>query len=57
MDIILHPHSPYVATYLEDVIIPFTSWQDHLHHLRGILKEPLEDGADSEPLEIPSGAD
>lgn len=39
MDIDLHPHHQFTATYLYSVNIHSTNWSDHIHHLREVLGE------------------
>lgn len=39
MDIVHCNHLPYAAAYLDDVMIHFSSWEDHLHHLKQALGE------------------
>lgn len=37
MDIVLKPHWPFAATYLDDVITQSSTWSDHLHDLEEVL--------------------
>ncbi|KAK3506171.1 hypothetical protein QTP70_000570 [Hemibagrus guttatus] len=34
MDIVLRPYRTFAAAYLDDVLIHFSTWLDHLFHLR-----------------------
>uniref|UniRef100_K7EZD8 ribonuclease H n=1 Tax=Pelodiscus sinensis TaxID=13735 RepID=K7EZD8_PELSI len=38
MDHLLEEHRSYAAAYIDDVVIYSTSWEDHLGHIRAILK-------------------
>lgn len=49
MDIILQPHHQYTATYIDDVIVHSTNWQDHLHHFREVLSELCRAGLTANP--------
>lgn len=49
MDVVLQAHRPYGTAYLNDMIIHSTSWQDHLHHLRGVLEEFQKAGLMANP--------
>lgn len=37
MDIVLRPHRPSAAAYLDDVVIHSSTWSDHLYHLGEVL--------------------
>lgn len=39
MNTVLHPHKPYAAAYINDVIIHLTTWADHLYHLSEVLSQ------------------
>lgn len=39
MDIVLPPHHDYTATYLDDVAIHSSTWQDHIFHLGSVLEK------------------
>ncbi len=38
MDKVLRPHSAYAAAYLDDIIIHSNDWQQHMEHLRAVLR-------------------
>ncbi|KAK3521004.1 hypothetical protein QTP86_001804 [Hemibagrus guttatus] len=38
MDIVLRPYRTFAAAYLDDVLIHFSTWLDHLFHLREVFE-------------------
>ncbi|MGL5295104.1 MAG: reverse transcriptase family protein [Aeromonas sp.] len=38
MDVLLRPHSEYVAAYLDDLIIHSGNWEDHLDRQRRVAE-------------------
>ncbi|KAL0177337.1 hypothetical protein M9458_026231, partial [Cirrhinus mrigala] len=49
MDIILRPHQPYAAAYLDDVVIHSEAWEDHLDRLRRVLTALRKAGLTANP--------
>ncbi|KAI2643107.1 Retrovirus-related Pol polyprotein from transposon 17.6 [Labeo rohita] len=49
MDVVLRPHQPYAAAYLDDVVIHSERWEEHLSHLRRVLTELRRAGLTANP--------
>ncbi len=49
MDVLLRPHQPYAAAYLDDVVIHSETWEDHLERLRRVLMELRRAGLTANP--------
>ncbi|KAL0199491.1 hypothetical protein M9458_008031, partial [Cirrhinus mrigala] len=49
MDIVLRPHQPYAAAYIDDVVIHSEHWDEHLSHLRRVLTELRRAGLTANP--------
>ncbi|KAL0200309.1 hypothetical protein M9458_003496, partial [Cirrhinus mrigala] len=49
MDIVLRPHQPYAAAYIDDVVIHSEHWDEHLSHLRRVLTELRKAGLTANP--------
>ncbi|XP_073784003.1 uncharacterized protein [Danio rerio] len=49
MDILLRPHQPYAAAYLDDLIVHSESWEEHLSRLRRVLLDLRRAGLTANP--------
>ncbi len=49
MDVLLRPHQPYAAAYLDDVVVHSETWEDHLERLRRVLMELRRAGLTANP--------
>lgn len=49
MDILLYPHQAYTATYLDDVVVHLSTWQDHLFPLGRVLEDLWRAGLTMSP--------
>ena len=45
----LSQHSQYSSTYIDDVLVYSSSWEEHLVHLRGVLAFLKEAGLTAKP--------
>ena len=44
MDKKLHPHKGYVCFYIDDIVIFFRTFEEHIQHLRTVLQDLTETG-------------
>ncbi len=55
MDKILRPHTAYAAAYLDGIIIYSQDWQQHMVHLREVLRAPRGAGLTANPKKCAIG--